>query len=306
MQIKEFIEKYKSFCNTKFGTQTGTAASYANALKYLFEYLGVDNIDETAILTVKSIESDIRDSRCAFYNNILDDFSSKGRVSYIKKGFVKAAIPALYEFLDFQPLSLNKNQEFLIDAVPDNKIVAPFDSNKLSGILPIPQTYEHTYDLRRVNGTTKDAIKKICNGRKAEKYFISYLRDYLGLKAGVDFIDVSNNKEYGYDVRVFNCGIEVKNIKHGGFYLSDNEIARLEHSGTHLVLVDINNGIWLLKNNANWLRMMINDIKSIRKYCNETYKTLDLTDIQICLDETVYSELREISKLNKEQFKNIL
>lgn len=306
MRIKEFIEKYKNFCDAKFGTQTGTAVSYASALKYLFEYLGFDNINETAILTVKSIESDIRDSRCAFYNNILEDFSSKGRVSYIKKGFVKAAIPALYEFLDFQPLSLNKNQDFLIDAVPDNKIVAPFDSNKLSGILPISQIYEHTYDLRRVNGTTKDAIKKICNGRKAEKYFISYLRDYLGLKAGVDFIDVSNNKEYGYDVRVFDCGIEVKNIKNGGFYLSDNEIARLEHSETHLIFVDIDNGIWLLKNNANWLKKRINDIKSIRRYCNETYKTLDLSDIRICLDETVYGELSEISKLNKEQFKNIL
>lgn len=219
MQIKEFIEKYKSFCDAKFGTQTGTAVSYANALKYLFEYLGFDNINETVILTVKSIEADIRDSHCAFYSNILDDFSSKGRISYIKKGFVKAAIPALYEFLESQPLSLNKNQEILIDAVPDNKIVTSFDSNKLSGILPISRIYEHTYNLRRVNGTTNDAIKKICNGRKAEKYFISYLRDYLGLKAGVDFIDVSNNKEYGYDIRVFDFGIEVKNIKTADFIL---------------------------------------------------------------------------------------
>ncbi len=85
MQIKEFIEKYKSFCEVKFGTQTGTVVSYVNALKYLFEYLGFDNINETAILTVKSIESDIRDSYCAFYSSILDDFSSKGRISYVKK-----------------------------------------------------------------------------------------------------------------------------------------------------------------------------------------------------------------------------
>ena len=85
MRIKEFIEKYKSSCDAKFGTKTGTAVSYANALKYLFEYLGFDNINETAILTVKSIEPDIRDSYCAFYSNILDDFASKGRISYIKK-----------------------------------------------------------------------------------------------------------------------------------------------------------------------------------------------------------------------------
>lgn len=30
-----------------------------------------------------------------FYNTILDEFSSKDRSSYIKKGFLKAAIPAL-------------------------------------------------------------------------------------------------------------------------------------------------------------------------------------------------------------------
>ena len=88
--MKDFVEKYRSFCDVKFGTQTGTAVSYANALKYLFEYLGVDNIDETAILTIKSIESDIRDSHCAFYNSILDDFSSKGRSSYIKKRIRKS------------------------------------------------------------------------------------------------------------------------------------------------------------------------------------------------------------------------
>ena len=51
MQIEKFIEKYKSFCEVKFGTQTGTAASYANALKYLFEYLGFNDIDENAINT---------------------------------------------------------------------------------------------------------------------------------------------------------------------------------------------------------------------------------------------------------------
>lgn len=107
IDIEEFIEKYKSFCDLKYGTQTGAAVSYANALKYLFEYLGFDNINEAAILTVKRIESDIGDKYCVFYRNILNDFSSKGRSSYVKKGWVKASISALYEFLEYQPLSLN-------------------------------------------------------------------------------------------------------------------------------------------------------------------------------------------------------
>lgn len=307
MQIEKFIEKYKSFCEVKFGTQTGTAASYANALKYLFEYLGFNDIDENAILTIKSIEPDIRDKHCVFYNNILNNFATNGRTSYVEKGFVKAAIPALYEFLNEQPLPLiEQKEDILIDAVHDSKIVVSFSINKLKRIFPIANSCEHTYELQRVNGTTKDSVKKICSGRKAEKYFISYLRDYLGLEPGVDFIDVSNNKEYGYDIRVFGYGIEVKNIKNGGFYLTDNEIARLEHSETHLILCDIDNGIWLLKNDSKWLKMVISNIKSIRKYCSNTYKTLDLSDIRICLDETINSEVVDISRLNKMELKSLL
>lgn len=307
MQIEKFITKYREFCDEKYGTKTGTATSYANALKYLFDYLGFYNISESAILTIKSIEPDIRDKYCAFYNSILNDFSAKGRSSYIEKGFVKAAIPILYDFLNENIIPLNDNQDdVLLEAIHDNKIVAWFDHNNLRRVLPIAQLYEHSYDIRRVNGTTKDAAKKICNGRKAEKYFVSFLKDYLGLKQGIDFIDVSNNKEYGYDIRLFDCGIEVKNIKNGGFYLTDNEIARIENSETHLILVDIDNGIWLLKNNSTWLKQKIANIKEIRKYCYEKYCSLDLTDIKINVDEAAKNGTIEISVLNKEQLKDLL
>lgn len=306
MNIENFIDKYKEFCDIKFGTQTGTATSYANALKYLFEYLGFYNINETAILTVKSIEPDIRDRHCVFYNNILSDFSSNGRESYVKKGFVKAAIPILYEFLDKNNSLLNRQEYILLEAIHDNKIVAAFDNNKLKRDFPIKSRCEHTYKLCRMNGTTKDAAKRIYSGRKAEKYFVSFLENFIGLKQGIDFIDVSNNKEYGYDVRVWTYGIEVKNIKSGCFYLTDNEIARLENSETHLVLIDIDNGIWLLKNDADWLKKNINNIKSIRKYCSDTYSTLDLSDIRILLDETVGREVVDISNLSKEQLKSLL
>lgn len=55
MQIEEFVSNYKAFCESKFGNRTGTATSYANALKYLFEYLGFNKVDKTAVLTVKSL-----------------------------------------------------------------------------------------------------------------------------------------------------------------------------------------------------------------------------------------------------------
>ena len=133
-----------------------------------------------------------------------------------------------------------------------------------------------------------------------------YLRDFLGLKPGVEYVDVSNSKEYGYDLRVLEYGIEVKNIKSGGFYLTDNEIARLLCSQTHLIFVDIDNGIWLLKNNSKWLQNVVENIKSIREYCYVNYSNLDLTDIRINLDEGIMDEAIEISKLKKEQIVDLL
>lgn len=307
MQIEEFISNYKAFCESKFGNRTGTATSYANALKYLFEYLGFNKVDGTAVLTVKSLDPDIRDKHCVFYNSILDEFSSKGRSSYIEKGFLKAAIPALYEFLNEQPLSHDEQaDDVLLDAINDNQIIAQFNRDELRRILPTAAYCEHTYDIRRINGTIKDAAKRIYSGRKAEKYFLSFLKDCLGLEQGVDFIDVSNNKEYGYDIRLLGCGIEVKNIKNGGFYLTDNEIARLEHSETHLILVDIDNGIWLLKNNSTWLKTIIANIKSIRNFCKDNYSQLDLTDIRININNDTENDTIEISGLSWQEIKEAL
>lgn len=307
MQTEEFVSNYKEFCESMFGKQTGTATSYANALKYLFEYLEFNKVDETAVFTIKSLEPDIRDKHCVFYNNILDEFSSKGRSSYIEKGFLKAAIPVLYEFLNKQPLPHSEQgNDVLLEAIHDRRIIVQFNRDELRRVLPMAAYYEHTYDIRRVNGTIKDAAKRIYSGRKAEKYFVSFLTDCLGLKQGIDFVDVSNNKEYGYDIRLFECGIEVKNIKNGGFYLTDNEIARLEHSETHLILVDIGNGIWLLKNNSYWLKQIIANIKSIRKLCSENYEMLDLTDIKININEPVKNEVVEISAFSKEKLKSVI
>ena len=206
-----------------------------------------------------------------------------------------------------QPLPHNEQaDDILLGAIHDDKIKAQFNRNELRRILPTAAYCEHTYDIRRVNGTIKDAAKRIYSGRIAEKYFLSFLNDCLGLEQGIDFIDVSNNKEYGYDIRLFGCGIEVKNIKNGGFYLTDNEIARLEHSETHLILVDIDNGIWLLKNNSTWLKTIIANIKSIRNFCKDNYSQLDLTDIRININNDAEKDTTEISGLSKQEIKDTL
>ena len=170
----------------------------------------------------------------------------------------------------------------------------------MRGEFPTQSNNEHSYDLRRTSGTINAAVKRIRNGRKAEKYFISFLTDYLGFVENEDFFDVANNKNFGYDVRFKNIGLEIKNIKSGGFYLTDNEIARLENTLTHLILVDIDNGIWLLKNDSDWLKRIVEDIKSIRNYCKLQYASLDLSDIKINLNDVAQQQAFNLATLNQQ------
>ena len=121
---------------------------------------------------------------------------------------------------------------------------------------------------------------------------------YNNFKENIDFIDVANSKDFAYDIKFFNIGLEIKNIKSGSFYLSDNEIACLENNVTVLILIDIDNGIWALNNSSTWLKNVINNIKKIRQYCLTTYPNIDLTDIKINIDNKLESDCCEISQLS--------
>ena len=80
----------------------------------------------------------------------------------------------------------------------------------------------------------------------------------------------------------------------------------MEHSETHLILVDIDNGIWLLKNNSTWLKTIIANIKSIRNFCKDNYSQLDLTDIRIDINNDAEKDTTEISGLSKQEIKDTL
>ena len=304
--VKDFNNKFKAFCMQSFPkTGSGAAGSYSNVIKYLFEFLETERIDDKTILQIKSLEADLLGRENPLFQKLREFFRERGQLSYLEKGFLKAALPILYTFWGKQN-SVSNEEIVLLKELKDSQIEAKFRPDKLKGQLPQAGISEHTYNLSRVNGTTKEAVKNIRSGRKAEKYFISFLRDYLGFIENEDFIDVANNKNYGYDIRLRNIGLEIKNVKSGGFYLTDNEIARLESTTTHIILVDIDNGVWLLKNDSGWLRRIIEDIKLIRNYCKLNYTALDLSDIKIKLDEKVQNEVYNISELNKEKLLALL
>ena len=177
-----------------------------------------------------------------------------------------------------------------------------FDRNLLKGELPLPQILQHKYKKSTSSGTIHSMLKKARSGRRAEKYFFGYLTS-IGFEENKDFYDVANNKSHGWDavlkINDENINFEIKNIASGSFYLSDNEIAQLLEGETILVLVDINNGIWMFPKKSSWILENINKIKLIRKYCEQTFPSLDLTDIRILLDEKAKGDLVNIADFSK-------
>jgi hypothetical protein len=302
--VQDFLTQYKRFCQQKYPSDTGTAVSYTNAVKYLFEFMNATEISAELINEIKSLEPDIRDSDSVLYGELQNYFNANGRSSYLKKGFLKAALPLLFSFANTQIFPVEEN-DILIKEVSDNQIICDFSMNGLRHSLPMTEYSSHNYSVRRISGTADESARRICSGRKAEKYFTAFLTS-IGFVKNVDFFDVANNKNYGYDIRFLEIGLEVKNIKSGGFYLSDNEIARLENTETHLILVDIDNGIWLLKNNSRWLKQTINNIKSLREYCKDNYKNIDVCDVRIIVNDDALNDVIDVANCNKEEFKRLV
>lgn len=306
IQVDEFISKFKIYCQRRFPSETGTAGSYANAVKYLFEFMGCSEITSDLILGIRSLEPDIRDSSSILYGELDSFFTSTGRRSYLKKGFLKAALSVLFEFSN--TIILQEDSNFiLLHEIKDNQIVADFSPEQLRHELPTAENDDHCYSVRQISGTVSESARKIRSGRKAEKYFISFLLS-LGFVKNRDFIDVANNKAYGYDIRFFDVGLEIKNIKNGYFILTDNEIARLENTKTHLILVDIDNGIWFLKNNSLWLNSSIKNIKDLRSYCKIHYSNLDPYDVKIIVNDALKCDcdIIDITSFSKKQVEQML
>lgn len=182
---------------------------------------------------------------------------------------------------------------------------ADFDKNSLIGELPLPQIARHEYKKSTSSGTIYSMVEKAKSGRKAEKYFFGYLTS-IGFEENKDFFDVANDKSRGCDavlkINDKDINFEIKNIARGSFYLSDNEIAQLLNDETILVLVDIDNGIWMFPKKSSWILENINKMKLIRKYCEQTFSNLDLTDIRILLDEKVKDDLVNVSNFSKIEF----
>lgn len=203
-------------------------------------------------------------------------------------------------------LELDRHEEEQINQineVVDDTVKTTFDATKLTNEMP---TSEHA-DLSppKTYGTSAILTRKLQSGRRAEKYFIDFLCS-LGLKQDRDFMDVSNDKNYGYDIQLGSeIGLEVKNILRGRFYLTDTEIAFLKDGKTHLIFVAEGKGIWLLKNTSKILNEIIKNIEEIKENTIKMYDDLEVENIKILITPQLKVEAILISNLSYKNFLEI-
>ncbi len=98
MLIDKFNLIFKDYCQCEFPLDTGTAGSYAKAIKYFFEFMEYSEITSDLILEIKKLESDIRNTNSDLYKQLDLFYTSTRRQSYLRKGFLQAALPVLFKF----------------------------------------------------------------------------------------------------------------------------------------------------------------------------------------------------------------
>lgn len=95
--MQDFFDGFKAYCKTP-DIDSGKAQSYANAIRYLCDYLEVSRIDDQAISKIKACEGQINDKSSAFYHNLLLFLHGRRQKSYLEGGYIRAALPYLYAY----------------------------------------------------------------------------------------------------------------------------------------------------------------------------------------------------------------
>lgn len=97
--MNKFFNDFEDYCKTP-GIVSGKARSYSKAIQYLCDFLGEKSIDEDVVIKMRSIETYLSLSDSQLYKDLLGFLKKRGQSSYLINGFIKAALPYLYDFWD--------------------------------------------------------------------------------------------------------------------------------------------------------------------------------------------------------------
>lgn len=95
--METFEKDFEEFCKSP-NIDSGKARSYAKAIQYICDYMGIHKINQESINKIISIENHISDKNSAFYKDLLMFLNGRRQSSYLEGGFIRAAIKYLYEY----------------------------------------------------------------------------------------------------------------------------------------------------------------------------------------------------------------
>ena len=95
----KFLSEFEQYCK-KPGVTSNKASSYAKAIQYLCDYLGITVIDAHAVDTIKAIDNDINNKASSFYSELLVFLEKRRQKSYLESGFIRAALKPFYAFAE--------------------------------------------------------------------------------------------------------------------------------------------------------------------------------------------------------------
>ena len=95
--MQHFLSTFEQYCK-KPGINSNKARSYANAIHYLCDYLGISIINEPAIARINAIEDEVNDRYSGTYLSLLKFLEGRQQKSYLENGFIRAALKQFHAF----------------------------------------------------------------------------------------------------------------------------------------------------------------------------------------------------------------
>ena len=96
--MQQFLSEFEQYCK-KPGVNSNKASSYAKAIRYLCDYLGISTINEQTVAKIKSIEDDLNNKNSGVYLGLLRFLEKRHQKSYLEGGFISAALKPFYGFV---------------------------------------------------------------------------------------------------------------------------------------------------------------------------------------------------------------
>lgn len=177
MTLEDFKKEFKIFCIDPHNPDSKKPGSYARAIEYLCVFLKKEYVDSETITLIKDKEDDIKNKQSDFYSQLKaflknrSQRDGKTQESYLENGFIRAAIPYLFEYWETKMISENdddtkdySDRNGNAEILPCQKIFfgAPGTgkSYKVNSILPNEDIWSVSDEIRKQLFLDSDTAKK--------------------------------------------------------------------------------------------------------------------------------------------------